>query len=217
MEKQMGLKRKSPVQESTNSNVEYSNLEAGEHEGRLVYIADLGLQRRIFKNEEKTPAQQISLGIEIVGSSVVIDGVEKPRFIWTKPFNIFQTLNDRGLELKYYKVFNPSAREGQVADWDSVMGMPCNAIIIHEKDGDRTYDNIDYLTPIPAKYQDAVAPARITDMAIGDCDDENNPAQRAMFGLALHVFKKRIGAESSPKLEVVQPEADADLDDNIPF
>jgi len=213
----MGLKRKSPVQESTNSNVEYSNLEAGEHEGRLVYVADLGLQRRIFKGEEKTPAQQISLGIEIVGSSVVVDGVEKPRFIWTSPFNIFQTLNERGLELKYYKVFNPSAQEGQVADWDSVMGMPCNVIIKHETVGDRTYDNIDYLTPIPAKYQDAVAPARITEMAIGDCDDENNVAQKAMFGLARHVFDKRIGAESSPKLEVVQPEADADLDDNIPF
>jgi len=44
----MALKRRSTIPETktNNDNVEYTNLEAGEHEGRLVYVADLGLQER---------------------------------------------------------------------------------------------------------------------------------------------------------------------------
>tara|TARA_B110000971_G_C19923608_1_gene460434 strand:+ start:60 stop:701 length:642 start_codon:yes stop_codon:yes gene_type:complete len=213
----MALKRKSPQQENTNSNVEYTNLEAGEHEGRLVYIADLGLQKNSYKGEEKPDAQQIALGIEILGSSVTIDGVEKPRFLWTRPFYIYQSMSERGIELQMYKAFNTTAMEGEIADWDTVMGMPCNVIVKHQVSGDRTYDNIDTITSIPAKYHDTIADARIKDMSIGDSDDENNPAQKAMFGLTRWRFEQRLDAASSPKLSVVKPDADDDFEDDIPF
>ena len=212
----MGLKRKSPQQENTNNtNVEYGNLAEGEHEGRLVYIADLGLQKNSYKGEEKPDAQQIALGIEILGKSVTIDGVKKPRFLWSRPFYIYQSMSERGTELQMYKAFNTTAQEGQVADWDSVMGMPCNVIVKHQVSGDRTYDNIEAITSIPAKYHDTIADAEITDMSIGDSDDENNPAQKAMFGLVRWRFDQRLDAAAITA--VVKPAADDDFEDDIPF
>lgn len=220
----MALNRKSVTPASSsdkaNSNVEYENLAAGEHEGRLVYVADLGLQARNYKGEEKPPAQQISLGIEIVGNSVMVDGVERPRFMWTKPFNIYYQMDERGTEYKMYKIFNAGAMEGEVADWDSVLGEPCNVIVEQQqaKDGSRTYDNIKELTSIPAKYRDGVAEARITDMAVGDSEDDNNPAQRSMFGIAKYVHGRRLNAAKVPvKNNEVEASDDEDFDDVIPF
>jgi hypothetical protein len=216
----MALNRTSPQAESTNSTVEYTNLAEGEHEGRLVYVADLGLQERSYMGEEKPPAQQISLGIEVMGNAVNVDGTMRPRLLWTKPFNIFQKMDERGNEYKYFKTFQPTAQDGQVADWDSVLGTPCNVIVKHQVTGDRTYDNIDSITPIPAKYQDAVAASEFTDACVGDCNDENNAAQKAMFGLARFVFEKRISPKSKPDLKVVsaaESGADVEFSDDIPF
>ena len=215
----MALVRRTVEPETSNSTVEYENLEAGEHEGRLVYVADLGLQRREFKGEEKTPAQQIALGIEIVGKSVTIDGEEQPRMLWTAPFNIFSTMNERGKELAYYKVFDPSAEEGQVADWEGVLGMPCNVYIKHIKGkgeySDRVFDNIESLSPIPTKYQADVEPNKI-EPTIGDADDDTNAATRALYGLARYIYDRRLdNVTPEPKAKVV-PIQD-DFEDDLPF
>jgi len=213
----MALNRKSPVA-TTNSNVEYSNLTEGEHEGRLVYVGDLGLQERSYMGDEKPPAQQLSLGIEIIGEKVTIDGKEQPRLMWTKPFNIFYQMNELGNEYKYYKVFKPTAQEGQVADWDNVLGSPCNVIVKHQagKEG-RVYDNIDSIAPIPAKYQDVVGAATITAMAVGDADDENNVATKALFGLAKYVFDKRITGDTAKVTPITAATTSEDFSDDIPF
>lgn len=218
----MALVRRS-IPDTTNppSDSGYSNLTAGEYEGRLAYVADLGLQEREYMGESKPPAQQISLAIEVLGNPVMIDGVEQPRLLWTKPFNIFYEMNEKGNELKYYKVFDPSASEGEVADWDSVLGKPCN---VHVKsvagkgeNAGKVYDNIDSLSPIPAKYQDKVADSTITDQCVGDADDENNPAQSALFGLAKYVYDKRINAGSKPELKAVDAADDENFNDAVPF
>jgi hypothetical protein len=221
----MALKRRSTIPETktNNDNVEYTNLEAGEHEGRLVYVADLGLQEREYMGESKPPAQQLSLGIEIIGQTVSIDNKEVPRILWVKPFNVFYTLTEKGNEMKYFSVFEPTAQEGSVADWDAVLGLPCNVVVKHKKgkgeNSNRVYDEISNLTPIPAKYQEGVGAALTTDMAVGDADDENNAATKALFGLAKFVFDKRI-SENKPKLAVVKElvsDEDDDFEDDIPF
>ena len=210
------------VETENTSSVEYENLEAGEHEGRLVYVADLGLQHREYMGEVKPPAQQISLGIEIVGKSITVDGQEQPRLLWTQPFNIFSTMNERGKELPYYKAFDPSAEEGQIADWDSVLGMPCNVYIKHINGkgeyANRKFDNIESLSPIPSKYQKDVEANRI-EPAIGDAEDPNNPATQALYGLALYVYNKRLGNDYqyNPDSNVEIKEAKADFEDDIPF
>jgi hypothetical protein len=222
----MALKRRSTIPETktNNNNVEYTNLEAGEHEGRLVYVADLGLQERDdYMGESRPDAQQLSLGIEIIGQTVSIDNKDVPRILWTRPFNVFYTLTEKGNELKYFSVFDASAQVGSVADWDAVLGLPCNVVVKHKKgkgeNSNRVYDEISSLTPIPAKYQEGVGAALTTDMAVGDADDENNAATKALFGLAKFVFDKRIN-ENKPKLAVVKKsvsDEDDDFEDAVPF
>jgi len=220
----MALKRRSEQQSS--SNVEYSNLPEGEHEGRLVYVADLGLQKRDYMGDEKPPAQQISLGIEIVGESVTIDGEERPRLLWTRPFYIYGAMSERGKEYQFYKVFDPTAKEGEYADWDGVLNVPCNVIVKHmpnKQNPEQVYDNIDTITPIPKKYQSGVDEARLTDMCVGDADNPENPAQKATFGLAAYALGNRIMEEDvnteKPKENTSKPEpvAQDDMEDEIPW
>ena len=191
----MALKRINTGSKENKSNVEFEALPPGEYEGRLVYIADLGLQSRDFKGDEKPPCQQISLGIEVCGQSVTIDGVETPKMLWTKPFNIFAKLNDKGREMEYYKIFNASAMDGTVADWDSYMGEPCSVHITHRAGkGEymgKTFEEISMLAPIPAKYRKGVPEARITP-CIGDAEDGDNAATKAMYGLVKYVHDKRM-------------------------
>lgn len=183
------------TKDSKSSNVTFEALPPGEYEGRLVYIADLGLQSRDYKGEEKPPCQQISLGIEICGQSVTIDDEEVPKLLWTKPFNIFAKLNDKGKEMELYQVFNPKAEEGTVADWDKYMGDPCSVYITNrEGKGDyqgKVFEEIGKVSPIPSKYRSSVPEARLTP-AIGDAEDLENPATKAMYGLVKFVHNKRI-------------------------
>lgn len=186
----MVLKRRS---EQRAPAADYEKLENDEYEGRLIYVADLGLQHREYKGEVKTPCQQISLGIEILGQPVNIDGEAKPRVLWTQPFNVFHELTSKGKELVFYSIFNTSAAEGEVADWDAVLGSPCNVVVGKRSsaDGTKEFDTINTLTTIPRKYQDDVAKGEL-EPCVGDADDDANPCTLALFGLAKFVFEKRL-------------------------
>lgn len=217
----MSLNRISPQAEKSTATMEYTNVPEGEHEGRLVYVADLGLQEKNFPGEEKPPAQQIALGIELVGQEQTLsDGKKVPRIVWSKGINVYQTLAEKGNEYKFYKMFVPTAKVGEVADWDSVLGMPINVVTFHNvgKDGN-TYDNISDMSAIPAKYQDQVLPAKTTEMAVGDAEDENNIATAAMFGLVKHLHKKRVNSSVVKTSTPVTAKAVADQEfaDDIPF
>ena len=170
----MAIKRQAPAQENNNEL-----LPVGEYEGRLAYVADLGLLKREYNGEVKPPAQQLALGIEILGKTRTFEGVESPLIMWNNGFNIFSTLTGLGSELREYKVFVPNAKEGDVADWDKALGLPCNVNVIHSGE----YANIDSLQPIPAKYQKDVELMATSDSCTGDIDDEDNPAQKALYGL----------------------------------
>jgi len=199
----MAINRVSPQAEKSTSTIEYTNV-----------------AERNFAGEEKPPAQQLSLGIELVGQEQTLsDGGTLPRILWSKPFNIFQTMNERGNEYKYYKMFVPTARDGEVADWDKVLGMPINVVVTHSKSGDRTYDNISSMSAIPAKYQDQVPPAATTEMAVGDAEDENNIATKAMFGLVKYLHDKRVNGPVVEKSTPVKAKAVADTEfaEEIPF
>lgn len=229
----MSIKRKG-VQTESAVDVEYDNLTIGEHEGRLAYVADLGLQQSDYKGEIKV-AQQLSLGIEILESTVKIDGEEHPRVLWTKPFNVFNNLTEKGNELIMLKNFDSSATEGSEADWEAQIYKPVSVNVVHTKGkgdaADMVYDNIGSLVAIPQKYQGGVAAAAITDGCTGDCDDANSPAIKALYGLAKYVFTKRLteaGAKAvldrakgvdapvtkTPVMDTPPVEA---YDDDIPF
>lgn len=200
---------------------DYKNLTNGEYEGRLVYVGDLGMQERSYMGETKPPAKQLSLGIEILGESVVVDGQERPRILWTKPFNVFFQMNEKGNEYKYYKVFEPSAKDGTVADWEAVLGRPCNVNVIQVQgkgaNADKVFDNIDTIGAIPAKYQEGVAESTVTNMAVGDADDDENSATKALFGLAKYVYDRRLLAGEESALVAKADPAPAQVEEATPF
>jgi len=213
----MGFERNSSVKKE--SKIEYENLTEGEHEARLIYVADCGMQLREYKGEVKSPAQQIALCFEVLGSTITVDGVEQPRIIWSKPFNIFGRMSGLSTEFEMFKAFVPTAQEETVADWESVLGKPVNIIVKHfKKDADTTYDNVAGLSSIPSKYQDKVEPAITTDFSIAGCEDEDAPAIRNLFGLAKFIHDKRISSNSTASTEQAQPVSEVEtFDDEVPF
>jgi len=209
-----GLKRRIVASDEKKEFDSIPNLVNGqEYEGRLVYVADLGLHTREFKGEVKTPCQKIALGIEILGETVELEDSTVPRVLWTKPFNIFFQLTDKGKEIEYYKIFEPGAEAEEEADWDAQLGKPVSVLITHFKKDDNTYDNIKSLAPIPLKYQEGIEKATI-EPCIGDADDEENACTRALYGLVKWMFEQRLTEESLPEV----PEGGAfNPEDDIPF
>lgn len=194
----MALTRRTEDSNSGGSNADIPNLEQGEHEGRLVYVADLGLQTKEYKGEYKGDIQQIALGVEIVGQTITLDDKEVPRLLWTKPMYIYSTLTEKGKELLLYKVFDSSANEGELPDWEAQLGKPCTVVVKHVHKDDKTYDNVSDLLPIPVKYHDSVDAATIS-IGIGDSEEDDNPVNDALFGLAKYVFDKRLTSDEDVK------------------
>ena len=191
----MLTRRQSTEVPKSESNVDYKNLELGDHEGRLALVADLGLQRKEFSGEHKGNFQQLALGIEILGEVFEMDGVTKPVMLWTKPFYVYDTLTEKGNELVYALAFDSAAHEGQLFDWDSVLGEACNVVVSHtpdKQDPNKKYDNIARLTAIPAKYRSAVPEMKMS-TATGDGTDVTSH----FYGLVDYVYKQKLYAEAA--------------------
>ncbi len=209
-----GLKRRGAAPEKSET-IDIPNLVEGqEYEGRLVYVADLGLHERIFGKEVKSPCQKIALGIEIIGETVELDDKTVPRLLWVKPFNIFFQLTDKGKEIEYYKIFEPGAKADTVADWDEQLGKPVSVLISHHKKDDKCYDNIASLAGIPVKYQADIPPATI-DPCIGDSDHAENECTKALYGLSKWMYEQRIDDNTAKKPSPVA--AAFDPEDDLPF
>lgn len=186
----MALKRKeaqnTPERESSFS-VEL--IAEGQHDARLAYVADLGYQKREYKNEFKGHFQQYSLGLEMLGHTYKDqDGKEYPRIMWTKPFWVYTKMAEQGGEFTLYKVFEPTAAPETCPDWEAQLGKPCTVSIKHRagKEG-AVYDNIDALLAIPAKYQESVAEGQVTPEA-GDGEQ----VVGALYGLAKYIYEHQV-------------------------
>jgi len=208
----MAIKRRGSQEVSATVGL----LAVGEYEARLAYVADLGIiEGQEYKGETKPDCQQLCLGLEILGHTVTIDGVDKPQVLWAEPFNLFSTLDVRGREFKQYKAFCTNAEPGDVSEWEQFLGSPCNVTIKHSKDG--KYANIAELNPIPLKYQADVEDMKTEDSCTGDVDDEDNPAQANMYGLPRWlVDNKRVTEPSDNGEEVVEVEEES-TEEGLPF
>jgi len=219
----MGLKRRGGNEGGSGGdgkNIVYVNLEEGvEYEARLVYVADLGLHKNDYKGELKPDVQKIALGFEFMGETVEIDEVVTPKMLWDNPFNIYHTLTEKGTELVKFKIFDKTAEDGDIADWDSVLGTPVTITVKHvkdKKDPTKFYDNINSIEPIPKKFQKGIAKAELT-VAVGDSEDKDNEATKALYGLTQWMYDRRVveGGRVDP---VSGLEGDIRQDDeDIPF
>ena len=207
----MGLNRKKATEVAGGDNDDYiwENLEEDSYDCRLAYIADLGLQANEYKGDFKGNFQQIALGVEVIGEGVEDeDGELLPRILWTKPFYIYDSLTEKGTELKYYKLFVPKAQEGDDPDWEAQLGKPISAEVVHVQgtgdNKDKKYDNIASLDKIPKKYQKDVGEA-IAEVGIGDSDDPKNFVTKGLFGLPKFVFDKRIVEDEEEEKDDDEP------------
>tara|TARA_S200002703_G_scaffold30390_1_gene26342 strand:- start:860 stop:1543 length:684 start_codon:yes stop_codon:yes gene_type:complete len=227
----MSIKRR--IKTSESDGVEIPLLNKGEYEGRLRYVADLGVHINEHKGVRKADVQKLCLGIEILGETIELEDEVKPRLMWSDAFNIYHQLTEKGKEIVMFRVFDPSAQIGDVADWDAVINEPCNVVVVH-KDGTgenagKVYANIATISPIPSKYKDGVEQGLITDGCTGDVDDPENPAQKATFGLPDWLIQRRIdggdnaGDNAGDVVDDLRADDNKDkqsredFDDNIPF
>lgn len=209
------MQRASKPVGGSGSNTDVELLDVGEYEGRLVYVADLGMHKKEYKGDYKGDFTMISLGVEVLGKTVSWeddDGVThtRPMVMWTKPCYVYDTLTEKGIEYQLYSVFDPSAEEGEIPAWEKQLGKPCNINVTHKAgSGDhagKVYANIGSLTPIPLKYQGSVPAAETVEMGLGDSLEENNHVNKALYGLPRWLFDNRITDSSSPM-----------QDDDVPY
>jgi len=226
----MGLVRKAATGVVKNDDdYIWDNLKAGDYECRLAYVADLGLQAKDYKGDFKGNFQQLCLGVEVIGEGVEDkDKVMQPRILWSKPFYIYDSLTEKGTEMAFYSIFDASAVEGDVPNWEKQLGKPLSVTVesVQGKgaNSDKTYDNVKELNKIPDKYQSGVGVA-IGGTGIGDSDDPKNVVTKGLFGLPKFIFDRRIieDVESNVPRTVPQDDATivdaapADVDDDIPF
>ena len=201
----MALNRKKAtdvVKKENDGEYIWDNLKKGGHEGRLVYVADLGLQEKSYAGEFQGNFQQLSLGIEVVGQGKEDkDGVLQPRILWTKPFTVYDHgFTEKGTELEYYSVFDESANVDTDPDWESLLDKVCSVNVINVdgtgKNKDKIYDNIKSLDKVPEKYQGNVEASTVK-CGVGDSDDKNDMVTSSLFGLPKFVWEKRIEGEVS--------------------
>jgi len=216
----MSLNRQAPQgTPNKDTNIEYENLEVGEHDGRLVFIADVGFHKREYMGDFKGNFQNLCLGIEIVGKTFTMDGVQKPVMMWTKAFPVYENMFENSGEFKFYSAFVPTAQDKDVPDWEAQLGKPVNVVVEHtpdKKDPKKVYDNIASLAPIPAKYQEGVEAATITPAA-----GNGKEVQDALYGLAKWLFDNQLSDEQLGRDFHNEAAADAvsefPEDDDIPF
>lgn len=218
----MGLNRRAATGvtkvESTESI--WENLKPGDYDGRLVYVADLGLQTKDYKGEFKGNFQQISLGIEIIGESVTTEeGGVHPKIMWVKPFYIYKEMGAKSKEFEYYSLFEPDAEPETCPDWEAQLGKPISVSVTNiqgkGENSNKTYDNIKSLTRIPERYQGDVGEA-VAEVGVGNSDDPNNAVTKALFGLPKYVYEHRVlDDNSSPAVKNVDMEPA--LDDGAPY
>lgn len=214
----MGLTRRSSENAEDSKKIVAENLDPSqEYEARLVYVADLGLHENSYKGEPKPDVQKIALGYEILGETIEVDGEDFPRILWDTPFNIYYSMTPNGKELEVYKMFDPKAKEDEIADWEKVLGAAVSITIVQvadKKDPKVLYDNIATVQPIPKKYQKGVAKA-LTKTAVGDADDKDNVVTQALYGLSKWMYDRRLNEGAVDPVTTEEPTFNPD--DEIPF
>lgn len=225
----MSIKRKSEKPQASSSDAaEYDNLEVGEYEARLVYVADLGMHPNKGPTWDKPDVQKIALGFEVLENPVTIDGEEHPRVLWADSINVYYSLTDKGKELVVYNIFDPKAEAGDDPDWDKQLGQCCSISVVHvngkDDKSEEVYDNISRISVIQKKYQKNVPEATITDMCTGGDEDMDSPVMKALRGLAKWQFDQRLDGGEGKTAEEVEskpkpaPSVLEDIDeDSIPF
>ena len=213
----MGIERLT-VKTSGGDKLTYDNLEAGEYEARLIYVASLGMQKRSpYNGKEQSNCQQIALCFEVLGSTVELNGETQPRTIWTDSINIFSNMGGVGNELPMYRAFVSTAPENSLPDWEAQLGKPVSLTIGQKESKGRVFDKITNVSAIPLKYQDKVPEAVTTEFSAGGSEELDSPAIKNLRGYQKTAHENRI-RQNTTSTKQPQPVVEEEVfDDAVPF
>jgi len=188
----MGFSR--PTGNNTGTT-EYDKLGKGKFKARLIAVANLGTFQDEYKGETKNPAPKMALQLEIIGNPVKIGDDMKPRQMWTRPFNYFSTLTERGNELKFYKGFDEFAKDKDIPDWESVMDKAVYVLV--EPQGAEDYDNIVSLAAMDEEVAENVGGSE-SELIIDNVEG-NERLEARLFGLAKYQYEQPHYEEGEPE------------------
>jgi hypothetical protein len=172
----MTLKANEVKSQGGSNRVEQPSLPAGGYPARVVQIYDLGVQaRKPYMGEEKPPINMILPVYELADEFMIDeDGnevLDKPRWIFDRPFALFPLSADRAISTQRYEAIDPDNKYN--GDWGQVVGSPVTVNIVNNKAADgRVFDNVGSLSAMRQKEADKL-PELINDPFVLSLDSDD--------------------------------------------
>ena len=163
-----------PKTSNTAARVPQANIKVGGHPARLVQIIDLGLQaRKPYKGTPKSPEEMIYATYELSHEFMKdADGKEeanRPRWV-SEDFVAYSLEAEKAKSTQRYLALDPERKFG--GDFSKILGAACTVVIVHNKVGDKVYDNVGDVTPAPTvpgyKQPELVNPPVLFDLSSPD-------------------------------------------------
>lgn len=132
---------------SSSSSAPSDPLDPGSYPGRVVVVANIGLQsQRPYQGEEKAPKHEFFVTYELIDEFVKdedgYDDPEKPRWI-SERFSINPLSSENAKSTARYLALDPQNKYD--GDWSKLIGTPCIVNITQtpsKKDKTRIYNNV---------------------------------------------------------------------------
>jgi len=206
-------------------------IEGGTYPARLVAVIDVGLHPQSYAGQEKAPAYMVATTYELTDEFMKDedgqDIEDKPRWV-TETFPLYSLEVENAKSTKRYRSLDPT--EEHEGDWGKLIGMPCNVTVVTNpgkgKHKGKVFSNIGAVSRMRSKDEKNVADLVNTPIMF----DMDNP-DLDMFNLIPKWQQKMIvnsleyegsplavmleEGENVPKKE--NPQADKDLDDEVPY
>lgn len=135
---------KAPQGNANKKYVEQPVIEPGTYPGRIVQVIDMGLQpQRPYQGQDKKPCHEIGFTYELVDTFVVDEAgkeiEDKPRWM-SEVIPLHPLIAEKAKSTQRYKALDP---ENQFdGDFSQIADIPCNVLIVHNKKGDKVYENV---------------------------------------------------------------------------
>lgn len=183
-------------------------LAEGSYTAVCVELVDLGMQ---FSEKYDKVQRRISLGWEVVGETVEINGEAVPRVIRKEYTTSLHEKSSLRKDLQAWRGRAFTAEELGGFDLKNILGAPCMIQIIHvtSADGSKTYDNIAAIMALPKGTKaESTLPSLYFDL--------EEPETMGLYEMLPKYLRERIAkAENFPGDKTADvPELD---DDDMPF
>lgn len=108
---------------------DYPLAKAGVQPARIVHVVDLGVQKREWQGEVKTPARQLFINIELVNDEYEVNGEKRRQRVSPRPFNVLT--DEKAALTKFLKSIDPA--NAIAGDLTKLANLPIMASVIHNK------------------------------------------------------------------------------------